>query len=262
MDTILDSVAFLLSLVFLGYSAYRDLKTREVPDRVWMIYLPIAVALICSRIVFSPSLLVVSLISVIMTVLFSFLLFYLGLFGGADAKALICLSVASPTYPFSDRMLASVDPLFSLAVLYNGYFLSLCMVVYVVVKNLRWKYVERKTLFHRYQSISVTGQAVAFLTGYKTYFKNLREKSYLYPMEAISQTKSGILRKLKMLASVNADRNGLLRSLGEYLEDSDEVWATPGIPLLIFVLAGFISTALVGDILLWLGMQIALIMIG
>ena len=55
---IIDTTAVLVSLFFLVVGSISDLKTREVDDKVWLLYGPLGVALTAVRVVLDPSLLV------------------------------------------------------------------------------------------------------------------------------------------------------------------------------------------------------------
>lgn len=255
----LNLLGFLLSITLLGYSAYSDLKTREVSNWVWVIYLPLACIILGFKLFLNPQLLTVSLISVAVTAGLSFLVFYVGLFGGADFKAFICLSIALPTSPFPiESTLGSINPLLPVAVFYNAYLLSLSTVFYAVIKNLDWKYRKGKELFNELEETPLSKRMMVLLTGYKTSFETLREKVYLYPMEEISKDSVGSHRRLKLFTDAETDREELVKNLEESLKDSEkvEVWATPGIPLLLFAWIALILNAFVGDILLWIVFQI------
>lgn len=255
-DGTLDFAAFVVSLFFLSYSAYSDLRIREVSDRVWMAYLPVALVVLFFRIILIPHMLVVPIVSVLVTTSLSFLASYLGLFGGADAKALICLGVTFPTYPqFVKPLLTISNPLFPLAVLYNGYLFSLSTVFYVVMKNLSWKYKTGRSLFENHEDAALFTKIATFVTGYRTDFRTLKEKVYLYPMEEVSRSNDGSSRILRLFTHADIERGDLLRDLAEHLKDGEEVWVTPGIPLLVFLLMGLISTVFIGDILIWMVVQ-------
>ena len=256
----LSLVAFALSITLLGYSAYSDIKTREVSNRVWLIYLPTASIILCLRLFLNPQLLVTSLASIGVMASLSFLMFYVGLFGGADCKAFICLSIALPTHPFQfQSLLGSINPIFPLTVLYTTYFLSLSTILYIVTKNLDWKYRRHNDFFKDLEEPSLSKRAIALLTGYKTNFETLREKVYLYPMEEISRDDAGLHRRLRIFTSAEADKNELVRNLGEYLTgtDREHVWVTPGVPLLLFASTALILNAFVGDVLLWITFRVA-----
>ena len=256
----LSLAGFILSTTLLGYSAYSDLRTREVSNRVWITYLPTASIILGLRLFTNPQLLIISLTSIGLMACLSFAMFYIGLFGGADCKAFICLSIALPTYPFHfEWLLGSVNPIFPLTVLYTTYFLSLSTILHIVAKNLDWKYKKRQDLFKDLEETSLSKRAIALLTGYKTNFETLRQKVYLYPMEEVSRDPTRPYRRLRLFTSAETDRDELVRKLGESLSASEkgEVWVTPGMPLLLFALAALILNAFVGDILLWITFQVA-----
>jgi Flp pilus assembly protein protease CpaA len=82
-----------ISFCFLAYAAYKDWKLREVPNHVWLLYalftLPLAAINLCSLSMFeigvySASVMILSTVSITA--------FYFNGWGGADAKAVICLS--------------------------------------------------------------------------------------------------------------------------------------------------------------------------
>ena len=248
-------IGFVLSIVFLGYAAYSDLKTREVSNHLWTIYLPLATVVLISRLLLDPKLLVLSVASIAVTTCLSIVMFYIGIFGGADAKAFICLSVALPTNPFPlESLFISLNPIFPLTVLYTTYLLSLSTVFLVVIKNLKWKYGERRNLFKDLPETPTSKRVIALLTGYKTDFRTLQEKVYLYPMEEVSRDSEGHQKKLKFFTNAEVDRNEAVRNLGDFLTENDkqEVWVTPGIPLLLFTWVALILNAFLGDILMWI----------
>ena len=108
MQTLLIAAKIIISLIFLLYASWSDYKTREVSNRVWVFYAPIALILSLTEIlIYDSSLLPFFGLSVGLTVLIAFLLFYSGGFGGADSKAFMCIALA---LPFSTNLLFS--PLF------------------------------------------------------------------------------------------------------------------------------------------------------
>ena len=91
--------AIIVSIFFFALGSIFDIRTREVDDWVWLVYGPIGLALTIIRLFLDPSTLFITLISIALTTIFSFGLFYFGLFGGADAKAVICLGLTLPLIP-------------------------------------------------------------------------------------------------------------------------------------------------------------------
>jgi len=238
----------------MGYAALSDLKTREVHDWLWMLFLPPSAILLVFRLLLRPELIAFSTISIVAAVCISLSLSYVGLFGGADFKAFACLGLALPTHPFlSKTPLPSANPLFPIMVFYNMYLLSTCTLLYCLARNMHWKYKRRSELFGNPMETSPLRRFLALLTGYKTSFADLQTRSYLYPMEQVIQN-NGIHRKLKFFVNVEENRRLGIESLGKFLSDSerDEVWVTPGIPLLLFAFLALLMSSFAGDVLFWI----------
>lgn len=97
----------LLAVPVLAWAAYRDVKTRRVPDRVWPPLFALAVVLFAWDGLTSFAagglawtfFLVGAGISLLIVAPVSYLFWRFGAFGGADAKALIVLAVLFPTVP-------------------------------------------------------------------------------------------------------------------------------------------------------------------
>src|SRR5260370_40864023 len=95
----IDLAALIISLGVLIVASLSDLKTREVSNRFWIIYAPIAAVLFIGRIVFSPDTAAILLVSAAATIVVTFLLFPFGAVGGAASKALMYIALALPVAP-------------------------------------------------------------------------------------------------------------------------------------------------------------------
>jgi archaeal preflagellin peptidase FlaK len=99
LQIILTTARVVLSLVFLLYASWSDYKTREVSNRVWMFFAPLALLLsVAEMLLFSQTKLFGFGLSFVVTTVIALLLFYAGAFGGADSKALICIALALPFF--------------------------------------------------------------------------------------------------------------------------------------------------------------------
>lgn len=88
-------------IVLFAYAGYKDFKTGEVSNKVWL-YAPIGLVLtILEMVFFTPSLAVFTFTVMIVMALFCFGLFFFshGLIGGADSKALVTLCLCMPLSP-------------------------------------------------------------------------------------------------------------------------------------------------------------------
>jgi archaeal preflagellin peptidase FlaK len=232
-----------------------DMKTREVSDRVWMIYGPIGLILFIARIIYSPVDAPIFLVSAIATIVVAFLLFQFGVMGGADTKALMCIGLALPVEP---GVIASfwqppfVFYPFPIAILVNSFLLSVALAVFIFARNLV-RGVSANGLFRGFERESVIRKLVMLLTSYKTSFNALQSRVYLYPAEQVQVTESIPTRQFRLVSNAEEDRQKLISGLEGYKEQglySDGVWVTPGLPHLVFVTASLGVVLLLGDLLM------------
>src|SRR5579875_2355828 len=115
------------AIVMLCFTSYLDLKTREVEDKVWIIF-GVCAALLQGYEVFTGLTDLLTLgISVLVSALVGLGLYYFGFYGGADGKALIFLPVYKPRVG-----LYQIAPLI---VLTNGVLISMILPVSLLVLN-------------------------------------------------------------------------------------------------------------------------------
>lgn len=252
---LLDYLRVLMSLGLLGYASWSDLKWREVSDWVWIIFAPFGVLLTGLSIYFTGawSLLIDLGVSVGVMFTLSVLLFGLGFFGGADAKAFICLSVALPWYPryipFSP-LTEFIQPLFALAVFYNGVLAAASSALYVMGRNIVWKLQTGRSLFEGLENPPLWKKGLAVLSGYRVKISDLEKSIHLYPLEDAEEGEGKVTRRLRVFVKVEEEKEIVvkrLRGLGDKGVLSDEVWATPGLPLILFITIGFVLALFLGD---------------
>jgi preflagellin peptidase FlaK len=250
---ILEGVRVLLCLVFLVYASWSDFKTREVSNWVWAIFAPLAFILTALQFfLFSPELLQGYVLSFAVTSALSITLFYAGAFGGADAKAFMCLSLALPFYPadilqpYSSPVSPLSQMLFAITIFSNAVLLAALSVLYIMARNLSWKQRTKKNLFEGVEKESKWRKILVLLSGYKADIAELEKKEYLYPLEDFDENERRLLvvpkdegREEIVGRLQKAKREGRLQN---------GVWATPGLPMLIFVTIGLIVALFYGDI--------------
>jgi len=249
MNDVLEGIRVLLCLTFMVYASWSDFKKREVSNWVWAIFAPTALALTSLQFfIFAPESLYTYALSFVITSALSVTLFYGGAFGGADAKALMCLSLALPAYPvhllqpYSDF----VSPLFPITVFCNAVILAALSVLYAVGRNYLWKRKSGRRLFEGFEGESSWRKLLVFVSGYKIDISQLEKKEHLYPLEDFNEDK----RKL-LVVPKDEDRSEIVERIqGAEREGKlpNEVWATPGLPLLVFVTVGLIVALVYGDI--------------
>jgi len=266
---VLDVARVAVCLVFFTYASWSDWKQREVSNKVWLIMAPLALGLTAFQFtVYSPNMfqsLQVLAISFGITAALSIALFYAGAFGGADAKALMCLALALPVYP---NVLAkilrfnasSMMIIFPLTVFTNGVLLAALTVVYSILHNCLWKVRDgNRSFFAGLENESFGRKGIAFLTGYKVKASAL-EKSHMYPLEDVTVKENGeVVRHLLVMPKDEQAEDVVKRVIKASQEGkiSNEVWATPGLPLLIFITIGLVIALIFGN-LVWIILSLIL----
>src|SRR4030043_1172243 len=96
----MDIFRAVLALIFLAYACYSDIRKRSVSNIVWLVMAGVSIAFAgYGAVVQGLSFLIPLVFSVVITGAVSYAFFRSGLFGAADAKALICIAMLFPTQP-------------------------------------------------------------------------------------------------------------------------------------------------------------------
>ena len=255
VNQILDGARIILCLSFLIYTSWSDYKTREVSDKVWVIMGPLALALTGFQfLVYSPEplqLIITYVLSFAITSTLAIVVFYVGGFGGADAKALMCIALALPMYPnhLLPQPAGFVSPLFPITIFTNSVLLGALSVFYALFRNMIWKVRNGRGVFEGFESESIWRKILVLVSGYKIRVSKL-EKGHMFPLEDVNVNDKETKRKLLVFPKYE-EREDIISRITENVKNEkrdDGVWATPGLPLLIFITAGFIIALAYGDI--------------
>lgn len=258
---IFETTELILALTLLVYASWSDYKTREVSNKVWIVFAPSAFVLkIGELFLYDPSQVFLYGLSFSLTAVFAIILFYLGGFGGADSKALMCLALALPLYPeelFKPILAEGISPvsqfLFPMTVFSNSVLLAAATGIFLLLHNIFWHKKTGKKIFEgSLKRESFGRKIVVLITGYKVPVAKLKEKWHIYPMEDVEENGGNGLKRKIVVIPRDEGRNGIIGRLAKAVESgsiSDAVWATPGLPMLIFITVGLIVALLFGDII-------------
>jgi len=261
MQEIFEAAKVTLSLAFLTYASWSDYKTREVTDRVWIVYAPIALLLSTAELLlYDPARLPLFGLSFGVTVVIAFVLFYSGGFGGADSKALMCVALALPFFPaalFMPILAAGASPLaqniFPLTIFSNSVLVAAFSGVALLIYNLFQRVKNRQKMFEATLAREPAWKKIVVLiTGYKMPIAKLKEKWHIYPMEDITEDNDvdSVKRKLVVIPR-DEGRDDVVARLSNAVDAGKigaKIWATPGLPMLIFVTIGLITALFFGDV--------------
>ncbi|HIQ29217.1 MAG TPA: A24 family peptidase [Candidatus Caldiarchaeum subterraneum] len=210
------------------YASYRDFKTREVDDIVWII--PSCLGLLINLYGFYVngfSNVWIYLIGVAVTGALAFAIYLAGLYGGADAKALLMISLVDPFVPAPYR----IHGLMGLTTFTNGMILSASLPILLALWNVR-KIISGEKIFNGFEDEPLRRKIAAFFLGTR-----LADASRKRFWSLIEERKND---KRRFRFSI---------SLDDFTESGyDDAWVTPGIPLIIFFTAGYFVAVFLGDL--------------
>jgi preflagellin peptidase FlaK len=216
---------------------------------------------LANLLLFEPSQLPLYCLSVGITVGLAFLLFYTGGFGGADSKAFMCIALALPFAPlalFTPLIAGAVSPtsqiLFPITIFGNSVLFAAASGIYMIIRNIVWHRKTKTKMFPGNLALQPIGKKLLVLiTGYKMSISLVKEKWHIFPMEDIEEIDSCSKRMLVVVPREEG-REKIVENLFEASKEGkidSYVWATPGLPMLIFVILGLIFALAFGDFV-WL----------
>ncbi|MEM3673168.1 MAG: A24 family peptidase C-terminal domain-containing protein [Candidatus Bathyarchaeia archaeon] len=247
-----------LCIAFFFYASWSDYKTREVSNKVWILLAPPAFILTIIDLFFDGNLEQLLLYGLCfgLTSAFAIILFYSGGFGGADSKALMCLALALPFYPeIFQPLTGTPSPIsqifFPITIFSNAVLFAAATAIYLLFYNIVWRWRTGKRLFEGYEEASLGKKILVMLTGYKISIDKLKSKWHIYPMENLEENTS---KRTLLLTPKDEVREAIVQKLEKAVEErkiDNSFWATPGLPMLIFITVGLIL-ALILDNIVWL----------
>ncbi|MFX1251552.1 MAG: prepilin peptidase [Promethearchaeota archaeon] len=245
------------TILFLIYGAYKDFKYREVENRVWglMILSAIPINFIRFFLYFGQPEFLISIISIVIGVGFSFLIWYFGLFGGADAKAFMCTSLLCPIFPFLELtsptafFLATLLP-FPLTQMMNTYLLVIPLPLLIFVWNIVFYFKEKekfkepeggyKKIFAMFIGYPTTLERVKKLPPWHYGFleKKIDEQKWEFDFTVGLGDEEEDLAKRKEIISQCEEEN------------KETIWVQRSIPLLVPMVCGFFLSLHLGNIIM------------
>ncbi|HXV46913.1 MAG TPA: A24 family peptidase C-terminal domain-containing protein [Nitrososphaera sp.] len=234
-----ELIRILLAAIMLGTASILDIRKREVSDFLWVFFGAIAFTVYGLEFAFGliPDIFDMA-VPILIAAAISFGVYRSGLFGGADALALVTLAAILPTFngEIGENLLGGsstflIHPIVPLIVLSNAVILSLSQIGFNLLNNAAFTLGNPGRLFEGLEHESISRKIIAVAIGYRA---NSRH-AYSFPIE---QTVDG--RRQFTFALKNAET-------AEY-ESRENVWVTLGTPFLAFMLGGYITMLFVGDI--------------
>jgi len=217
----LEGARIIVALTMLAIATVSDVKKREIHDIIWVVFGAIGVCMIPLSADIGEELFSVGIAMIVAPVVL--IIWRVGLFGGADAFALIALAVIAPNMTVSENM---TTPFTALT---NAVVLSITPMLVNFARNLLLL-ASKRDIFEGFDE-TASRKALAMFIGYRA-----ANPKFGFSIE---QSK-GKRKKLKL--SLHHAENAAFCS-------KSDTWVTPGIPYMLFISAGFVIQLLYGDIL-------------
>ncbi len=236
---LVDYIRTIISVSMLGYASYKDVKTREVHDKVWMIPGALGVVIDIYEIIVGNLTVTGALFSIGFMVVLSGILWYFSLFGEADLIAFVALAVIQPRVPMFGFI--GYTPLFfSFTIIANTAIAGLLTAIYTFAVNIVGS-LRGGDLFERYSEASALKKLVVMATGRYIPVEALRGPPFEYPMEVHGE----LIIRPDLFDDEAAKKE--LRLLRE--KSVDMVWVSATLPYIVVLFVGYLISVFYGDVM-------------
>ena len=241
----MDTYRVVFSLIILAYASYTDIRKRRVSNIVWLVMVGVGIAFAgyCT-VVQGTSFLIPLIVSATITGAISYVFFRLGLFGAADAKALICIAMLFPTqptfnilsyhFPLFDASVPVVFP-FALIVLLNAAVLALVVPISLFFHNL-----------HSLGLKEFTRNAALCFVAYRVNVDGLRSDRFARLAHAYEEIDGPTGCFSLGGTPINSKTVQQLKAHHEEEKITAGVWVTPELPFILFIALGFLASCFLG----------------
>ncbi|MCH7966054.1 MAG: prepilin peptidase [Thaumarchaeota archaeon] len=224
----LFTIKIIIALSMLAIGCFFDISKRSVHDYLWLVFSGAGLLILLVDPSPIDSITAIGFSLIIAPV--AIIAWRMGLFGGADAFALMALAIIAPQFTLSEN---TITPFTTLS---NAAILVVIPLLVNVMRNII-SIIKHESIFEGFNEI--TGRKIiAVFIGYRA-----KNPQYGFSMEK----KYGKIKKLKF--SIHHAEN-------QEFCTKPNTWITPGIPYLLLIAGGFVIQIIYGDIILSVLMQI------
>ena len=240
MEETIALVKFFVGLSFLLYATKLDFESRIVPNKIWKAMLAALFPLTISEtILYHLSFLelIFAFFQAFLVIGISYLFYYFRLYGGADAKAIMVLSILFPFYPsFANLPVLAKGFSYAFSSLANAVIFAPLLSLYFFLANLRREGIGKFRESKLYYFIGIRVDA-----------KNIPRH---YSLLEFPDEKGGVKRVRR-----GVELNGEMKERLERAVDEgkiERIWVTPQIPFMFFITTGYVIAFVLGDVLTYL----------
>jgi len=241
---ILDWIRTLFGLIMLSFGSYKDIKTREIHDIVWLVFGGSGLLLDIYEL-FLGSLSLTQLLASIGFMSLLMLLFgYFKLFGEADLLAFVALSLIHPIAP---RYLLIywrwVPPLFAFTLVSNTALVGIFSPIIILSRNI-FSISKGVDLFQSLEGVPFWKKIVLLFTGIYMDSKSVRGVPFHYPLE----TNEG---EIKLRTNI-WDDDEAEKVFNSLKTEKSRIWVSITLPYIAVMMGGYLLSIVFGDVLLWI----------
>jgi Flp pilus assembly protein protease CpaA len=237
-----------VALAFLGYASVRDIKGREVPDKVWVLSIPVCLIFTVLDVYAGNVVLSDVVISLTLALALGFLLFYIGFYGGADSKGLLLIAAAAPSFLYErGSFVRIVFPMPILFIFFCAIVLSALYPLMILTLNL----VDLSRGLDPLRGVveeNPLKRLLLLATARRVSFIELKESGLRYlPSEKAIEKDGRLERKPLYSFRIKGDAEKFTEELEKQGNlYADGILASPTIPMVLFLTLGFaLSTLLI-----------------
>ncbi len=241
-----------LALGCLTLASYLDWEKREIDDGIWIVLGSGGGFLTLVELIYEVNLgrYVMTALSISLAFVIGYLIYYAGLTGGADFKAIWAIGLTFPRYPSNTLLQPPLPtyPAFVLSVLDDTLILTLLIVLlYLVTKNSSLILRGEKIFLY---DIPLWRKIALFLTATRVRVEETDWKKN-FPLEKVDYSRDPPKVEIRLYTNVHeeVDEESLMKGVEKGIL-GEKVWASPGIPLIIFITLGTLASIAFGDFLL------------
>ncbi|RZN56152.1 MAG: hypothetical protein DSO09_02470 [Candidatus Methanomethylicota archaeon] len=233
LDIIL--IKTLIIIIGLFIASLQDIKSREISDKIWIVLIPIGIFLTIIEIIIKGNYpCILAIFSIIFSIVLALTLYYLHLYGGADAKALITIALFFPIPPYGiERTLI----IFPIIVFGNSLIATMIFLLLYIIIAIMWNSYMKLRGIDLFKGIEANKlkKIFAFIFGFKLNSK-IANSIHFNPIERLH----GNRRKIIISYKVEDEK---------IIIHGDYIWATFNLPFILFIFIGFILYLIYGDLL-------------
>lgn len=218
----INLIRIVLAIAMLVIGGIFDIWKREVHDYLWIVFGGIGLALLLIEP--EPMEIIYSMLFALIIAPITIIIWRIGLFGGADAFALIALALIAPQAMLIENI---VTPFTTLS---NAAVLIIIPLSINVVRNV-FSILRHENIFEGFNETKYR-KIVACFYGYRS-----KQAKYGFSIER----KRGKSKKFSF---------SLHHAENDNFSSKPDIWITPGIPYLLLIIAGFGIQLLFGDLII------------